>query len=845
MRPVLCLTLVITCLAACVSNNALPSLTPEPTTILFGAPAADHSFFEPLIAAFQAENSTVRVEMVDVTPGQSLEELARSADVAMTNSLALGPQADALFLDLRPLMEADATFDMADYYPGSLTSRDGQVFLLPHTIVVPLLAYNPYLVANYGMPSLPTDVSWDELLAAAALTANHDEGGDVYGLFDSVGLLNALVADLRRSGVQLTPEGLATDQGALAMALEHVEHLDNTDVIVGSVGSTLSLSSDEAQQLIAQNRIAFWRADTLATDAPSESLGFTPGLVVYPSPVTTHVGQGYAISKGSLHAQAAWQWVRFLSTQPAPRRDDADPLRGRIPARRSLATRTGFWERMDAATSVALQAGLARVEHDTITIDPPVLTLLAEAITAVIRDQQDPQQVAVRVSTAAAQAQQARGADPRASPAPPVVNTALPPPSPDRATITFVGTSVENAGTLSVYTLKPLAQQFERMYPSIKVNIREMETDPFLEAVAPTADCFSSGDLPDPVTITATYDLQPLIDTDLAFDLADFPAGLLQPYRHGSGLYGLPYSFNAPLLVYNKEAFDAVGASYPTADWQVDDFLRVAALLTDTSGDVPRYGFASTFPTRDLSFFLNLYGVTPFQGDGNARRPVFTDTKLIAALQSIIAIFRDFSPNQHLAGYVDYDQKPTDLINAGQVAMWLAVNFTFDTDDVAQRRPFTTSFVPVFSNESGGRLALFPKGGLYISSSTDQPQACWEFIKFLSRDLTNLQGDFPTRVSLAESQEFYLQAPASAPEIYQAYRPFLDTSTDDPYLHTIIANFWFLRAVDRALQGADLERELAEAQVLTEQYLFCVEAGGEREACAIQVDRGYNGIGYR
>jgi hypothetical protein len=54
--------------------------------------------------------------------------------------------------------------------------------------------------------------------------------------------------------------------------------------------------------------------------------------------------------------------------------------------------------------------------------------------------------------------------------------------------------------------------------------------------------------------------------------------------------------------------------------------------------------------------------------------------------------------------------------------------------------------------------------------------------------------------------------------------------------------FWFYQAVDRALQGADLERELADAQFLTEQHLACVRGGEQPGVCARQVDPKYQGV---
>ncbi len=53
--------------------------------------------------------------------------------------------------------------------------------------------------------------------------------------------------------------------------------------------------------------------------------------------------------------------------------------------------------------------------------------------------------------------------------------------------------------------------------------------------------------------------------------------------------------------------------------------------------------------------------------------------------------------------------------------------------------------------------------------------------------------------------------------------------------------YWFYQAIDRALQGKNLEQELAAAQAITEQYLACLRSGGQYQACTQQVDPGYQG----
>jgi ABC-type glycerol-3-phosphate transport system substrate-binding protein len=139
----------------------------------------------------------------------------------------------------------------------------------------------------------------------------------------------------------------------------------------------------------------------------------------------------------------------------------------------------------------------------------------------------------------------------------------------------------------------------------------------------------------------------------------------------------------------------------------------------------------------------------------------------------------------------------------------------------------------------------FQTNGLFISATTQQPQACWQWLKFLTSKPSDLgmQGAYPARISVAESDAFLKDAVPGTAEVYAAYRAALersDSSAREPFYQSKIDYFWFFRAVDRALQGKDLDRELADAQSLTEQYLACLD-GGDPPSCAEQVDPTYAG----
>jgi hypothetical protein len=132
---------------------------------------------------------------------------------------------------------------------------------------------------------------------------------------------------------------------------------------------------------------------------------------------------------------------------------------------------------------------------------------------------------------------------------------------------------------------------------------------------------------------------------------------------------------------------------------------------------------------------------------------------------------------------------------------------------------------------------------IYISAQTDKQQACWTWLKYFSTSIVPGASNFPARRSAANSDAVNQAQPGMA-AVYNAYTAALDragqlTPGGETFETPPIDYYWFYRAIDRALQGKNLEQELAEAQALTEQYVACARTGGERQACDQQVDPDY------
>jgi ABC-type glycerol-3-phosphate transport system substrate-binding protein len=142
-----------------------------------------------------------------------------------------------------------------------------------------------------------------------------------------------------------------------------------------------------------------------------------------------------------------------------------------------------------------------------------------------------------------------------------------------------------------------------------------------------------------------------------------------------------------------------------------------------------------------------------------------------------------------------------------------------------------------------------PWGGLFISADTPHPDACWRWLRYLVADqsFAALADGFPANQRMAQSEAFQARAPAGASAILTAYRSALedappDLLIDGPFYAAPLDYYWFFRAVDRALQGGDLEQELADAQERTERHLACVRSGATAGICARQVDPDYQGF---
>jgi ABC-type glycerol-3-phosphate transport system substrate-binding protein len=141
--------------------------------------------------------------------------------------------------------------------------------------------------------------------------------------------------------------------------------------------------------------------------------------------------------------------------------------------------------------------------------------------------------------------------------------------------------------------------------------------------------------------------------------------------------------------------------------------------------------------------------------------------------------------------------------------------------DGSERPPlnFEVGLAPLPIGRSGLGAGDLHLRGLHISAQTKQAQGCWEWIKFLSGDLSNLYGSMPARRSVFESEAFKQQATPEMVALANTYAAALAQERGRSNADATINGFealdpyWFYKALNEAIAGkTSLEQGLAEAQ---------------------------------
>ena len=331
-------------------------------------------------------------------------------------------------------------------------------------------------------------------------------------------------------------------------------------------------------------------------------------------------------------------------------------------------------------------------------------------------------------------------------------------------------------GTTERY--RTLTETFMANNEGITVHVESMNrltgSDPNpARVLAQAADIFPSGTAFAGDWQSLTLDLTPLAAA-ADFDANDFPAGLL--YAADGTMRHLPAGIEVTFVAYNKALFDNAGLAYPTPDWTWEEFVNLATQLTERYGDfTAQYGWADG---------LNPYGLV---GAGlnepladyttSPPTPRLTGDEVVAAVTRYLDLFGEqgvaYTPRDPGTAYGEMQS----LIQERRVAMWLANSSTFDSYNSLEVGIVP---LPVIGEQTERRLYLFSRG-FVVSAATQQPQAAWRLLEFLSRQPGYHEEAMPARISGRQATGFW---DGATPEVATLVEDYLGRSFALPYAPT-------------------------------------------------------------
>ncbi len=326
-------------------------------------------------------------------------------------------------------------------------------------------------------------------------------------------------------------------------------------------------------------------------------------------------------------------------------------------------------------------------------------------------------------------------------------------PTPPPATITFIYRS-----DLKGHIDEAMAK-FHVQYPRTTVNLRAA-------SAGDLAQDFDAADADVRAIFTAIVDsqrergdflaLDPFIETDESFDVSDLFPAALEAFTIDGNVWAIPYGVTSEVIFYSKDLFDQYDVPYPQVGWTWDDFVRTALALRDPEAGI--YGFAHS---ADTDGWLH-WGYIHQHGGGildvlqNPTRTTFDDPLTVEAMEWYAKLYHGYgvAPTREqisaeLGGDVDA------AFAEGRVGMTSRDLNSQGGAVVGRGWPERWGMVPPPRSTADSALDICGDlwvHGYAISSQTQHPEAAWQLVAFLSRQMAPRQ--IPPRRSHAESNEY-------------------------------------------------------------------------------------------
>jgi multiple sugar transport system substrate-binding protein len=703
--------------------------TPSPdeaieTTIIFACDdvGAVYRDYAAIARAFQQENPDIEIVLKsyrDLMGNESLsyteymQEIAANADAFCVWNVE--PLATLNLLhDLDPLVARDPSFEPGDFYEAVLNVARfaDRLYAVPSRFQPALIRYDPKAFDEVGLAYPQPGWTWDDFATAAKVLTKR-EGGNTqrWGFTEDASVVyNARFRAAFENpmfAAAVTSEDPFASQAVLDLFrwYEGVYVDERSAPVPREIedpgGAYMPVYVDPRD--VSRGRMAMW-SDMMYQNArrqgkpapfPTDGKGGAP---VYTSPA-------WAIAAETLHADAAWRWLTYLSRNPPP-----DNSQLRLPARRSLVETLPFWQELPTGEVEVYRYILDHLQahKDSLAPDEQVRTLY-------------------RVLGGMVTSRMTLGELLAAGNAP---STASAVPNNIRALTLAVPRD-----DVDYYRVAAAAYMRATFNTNVQVIARESLSDPTraenatiwtqLRQVANRADVIAG---PGVAALARSGRAEGIL-LDLTSRVAELPPGrdfysnTLESLAWRGQLWAVPDRVFVYMIAFNSGIFDQTGAAYPHPGWTWGEFAQAARAVTHASGDKMKWwGFSDGFGGA-LPLLLSAAGpLVDYRVD--PPRPLLDGEHAREAARWYADLWRQ--------GFITVPEARASTGSAAaprSSAMWVELVTPASLDTLSQNGVSVAPF-PV-STGGDATTPIEIENAFAISARSDQSDAAWALIDFL------------------------------------------------------------------------------------------------------------------
>jgi multiple sugar transport system substrate-binding protein len=378
-----------------------------------------------------------------------------------------------------------------------------------------------------------------------------------------------------------------------------------------------------------------------------------------------------------------------------------------------------------------------------------------------------------------------------------------PTPTPQPVTITF-----SPFGSTEDFTA--LKNLFEERYPHITVEISSFENANADVIMAPAYM------LPMLTEQTQITNLEPYVEADADFDASDLLPGALEMLRQDGAQVGIPANMDIVIAYYNQDLFDAYAVPYPQPGWSWDEFMLTTGRVSHPEHGV--FGYAPVDLFLDAMSMLYSRGGWVMDDVAHPTRVTLNEPATVEALNWYASLFltHNIAPTPDQMAALDINSV-AGAVYTNKVAVWLT--WLSERGGSASRQAvfparweMRWSALPLPVELRSG--ALVQMSAYFVPASSQNPEAAWRWISFLSQQLPTRY--LPVRQSQLESKAFETAVGQEMADTARAALANADLLSPQ-MLQFMQAFEQYARAVDNVVRGrSSVQEALDQAQSIAE-----------------------------